>query len=298
MKRSHWIFLVVALLTAASIATWVWTSTLEDTRAPIRDGGPSWSPDGSRIAFHSSRTGGGDIYVMNADGSGVRQLTDHPASDGSPSWSPDGKQILFDSKRSGNFDIWVMNADGTGSKRLTRDPGRDLAPSWSPDGSKIAYMSDRVGAFQVYVMNADGAEDRRMTMVNTNWFPQWSPDGKSLAFHVRRDVHVLSVDATSFTRLTRDPDNGMYPSWSPTGDRIVFMSWRGGPTEVYVMNADGTNQARLTHTEKGDAIDPRWSPDGARIAYVHVPEGRDGDGPQVICTIGADGRDGKQLTGR
>ena len=76
------------------------------------------------------------------------------------------------------------------------------------------------------------------------------------------------------------------------------MSWRGGPSEVYVMNADGTNQTRLTHSEKGDAIDPRWSPDGSRIAYVRVPEGRDGNGPQVICTIGPDGRDGRQLTGR
>jgi Tol biopolymer transport system component len=138
-------------------------------------------------------------------------------------------------------------------------------------------------------MNADGSNLKQLTDFGTNWFPQWSPDGTKLAFHVGRDVHVLDITASRIMRLTIDPKNGMYPSWAPDGRRIAFMSWRDGPTEIYTMDADGSNQKRLTHTTEGDAIDPRWSPDGRQIAFVHVPRGRVADGPKIICVMDADG---------
>jgi len=120
------------------------------------DGVPAWSPDGQRIAFESDRDGDREIYVMNADGSGVTRLTDHDAPDALAAWSPDGQRIAFMSARDGDFDIYVMNADGSGVTRLTDNDAVDWAPDWSPDGQRIAFMSARDGDFDIYVMNAAG----------------------------------------------------------------------------------------------------------------------------------------------
>ena len=194
------------------------------TDDPGFDGSPSWSPDGSRIAFQSFRDGDGipnpEIYVMNADGSGQTRLTDNPGFDGSPSWSPDGGLIAFQSERDKNPDIYVMNADGSGQIRLTDDPEADWSPSWSPDGSRIAFESDRDGNFEIYVMNADGSGQ---------------------------------------TRLTDDPAYDGSPSWSPDGQRIAFDSVRDENSEIYVMNADGSGQTRLTDNPATDGS-PSWSP--------------------------------------
>jgi TolB protein len=103
------------------------------------DTAPTWSPDGSRIAFASTRGGDSDIYVMAADGSGVTRLTSSPANDGEPAWSPEGNRILFTSSRDEDEEIYVMNADGSGITRLTYHPGVDAGPNWSPDGTRIVF---------------------------------------------------------------------------------------------------------------------------------------------------------------
>lgn len=211
---------------------------------------------------------------MNLDGTGLRQLTDTPVAEGYPSWSPDGSRLLFESHTpDGNFDVYVMQADGTNVRRLTDHPRRDVGPAWSPDGLKIAFMSDRDGKeFNLYLMNADGSGLERLTEGETDWFPQFSPDGTQLAFHRWNDVHVMDLATREIRRVTHDPDNGMYPSWAPDGTRLAFMSWRGGPTAVYTMAADGSNQRLVVRMSVGSAIDPRWSPDGKSLLFVHVPE--------------------------
>jgi TolB protein len=123
----------------------------------------------------------------------------------------------------------------------------------------------------------------------------FSPDGRTLAFHVGRDVHTMRVPSGAEgaasggepRRLTTDPANGMYPSWSPDGRRLAFMSWRNGKTEIFTMNADGGDQQRLVSME-GDTVDPRWSPDGSQIAFVHLPDGMSGRAA-IICLVRADG---------
>lgn len=241
----------------------------------VRQGAPAWSPDGKQIAYYAEVGGKpADLFVMDADGSKSRQLTDTSEAEGYPAWKPDGREIAFESHTSdGNFDVYVMNADGSNVRRLTRDPRRDVAPAWSPDGRKIVFMSDRGRReFNLYWMNADGTDVEQLTSGETDWFPQFSPDGRRLAFHRWDDVHVMDLETRKPTRLTVAPDNGMYPTWSPDGSRIAFMSWRGGPAVIYTMNADGTNQAPLVQMASGSAIDPRWSPDGSSIVFVHVPE--------------------------
>ena len=140
---------------------------------------PSWSPDGTRIAFSSDRDGNKEVYVMNANGTGVTRLTENGATDFSPSWSPDGERIAFYSARHGNDDIFTMNPDGSEQLRITSSPEQDCignAP-WSPDGSRIAFFRNTDGQdWEIYVMNADGADGVRLTDNSIHdQHPSWRP---------------------------------------------------------------------------------------------------------------------------
>ena len=146
---------------------------------PVSD--PAWSPDGRKLAF--VRLNGLDrslIYVVNADGSGLRSRTPKPVGAyAAPAWSPDGRKLVFVSDRDGNSEVYVMNADGSGQRRLTRNTAFDGDPAWSPDGRSIAFRSSRDGNPEIYVMNADGNGQRNLTRspANERWFA-WAPGQK------------------------------------------------------------------------------------------------------------------------
>ena len=152
----------------------------------VVDSSPTWSPDGTKIAFVSYRDGNYEIYSMNADGTGVTRLTSNTVSDVDPSWSPDSTKIAFASYRDSSIypEIYVMNVDGTGQTRLTISTFKNLTPSWSPDGTKIAFASTRDnGYYQLYTMNPDGTGVTRMTNIsNGDGWPSWSHDGTKIAF--------------------------------------------------------------------------------------------------------------------
>ena len=227
----------------------------------------------ARIAFMSDRDGNWEIYVMDADGGNQRRLTNNPSRDISPSWSPDGKRIAFESDRDGHPDvipgwftseIYVMDNDGGNQQKLTNNPSRDTSPSWSPDGKRIAFQSDRDGNFnvEIYVIDADGSNPQNLTNNPTaDYFPSWSPDGKRIVFSAVREGHFK---------------NGL---------NLTF--------EIYVMDADGDNQQRLTENRKNDWF-PSWSPDGERIAFA---ADRKGDFENFeIYVMDADGGNQQKLT--
>jgi Tol biopolymer transport system component/subtilase family serine protease len=259
---------------------------------------PAWSPDGSKIAFHSNGDGDDEIYVMNADGTGQTQLTFNTATDWFPAWSPDGSKIAFHSNGDGDDEIYVMNADGTGQTQLTFNSTLDRHPAWSPDGLQIAFRSNRDGDDEIYVMNADGTGQTNLTNnPAVDWLASWRPvyvEAEKIAFTSDRDgdneIYVMNADGTDQIQLTFNTSLDRHPNWSPHRSLFVFSSDRDGDEEIYVMNADGSGQTQLTFNNSMDAI-PDWSPDGLQIAFR---SNRDGD--DEIYVMNVDGSDQTQLT--
>jgi len=148
--------------------------------------GPAWSRDGKKIAYYAfaqtQPSRNPEIWVMDADGSNSKKLTDHGMD---PSWSPDGRQIAFESRRDGIFQIYAMSSDGSNLRRLTKHNAEDSNPAWAPDGGSIAYISatgdDRRGLF---LIAPDGSDQHGLAHSKHQdfCFPSWSPDGKSIVF--------------------------------------------------------------------------------------------------------------------
>ena len=234
------------------------------TNSPAWDHRPAWSPDGTKILFlsmHCQVSGNlvtcdnAQIYVMNADGSGVIQLTQNPADAWEPAWSPSGAKILFSSRRDENWEVYAMNADGAGQANLTTNPAQDQEPAWSPDGSHIAFTSTRDGTSDIYVMNADGSSPVRLTTGGGSQ-SSWSPDGTKIAFVGVGGLSVINVDGSDLRSLTT---TASHAKWSPDGTKIAFTSYREGNWEIYVINPDGSGLLSLTNDPATD-IGPAWRP--------------------------------------
>jgi TolB protein len=257
---------------------------------------PAWSPDGSKIAFVSTRdstTGyNAEIYVMNADGTGQKRLTNNPSIDDSPTWSPDGSKIAFESRtgENDNYKIWVMNADGSGQpKQLTfNNAYEDGYPAWSPNGTKIAFDSNRAGVFEIYVMNTDGTEQ---TLVATSTFgneyhPTWSPDGSSIAFwsfldanfKENHDIYVMNTNGQGLTRLTTDLAKDEYPAWGRFAQNSLETPVRcgtGGTKALYMVLKPITCGDNYVEVYWGPTVYNPFYPPQGEFKYYNVWKAKD-----------------------
>ena len=250
------------------------------TDHPAADRFPGFSPNGRRIAFISDRGVTDDLYVMDSDSNNVIRLAHEGFSKFAPTWSPDGTRIAFSSFRFavGNWEIYVMEPDGNNLINLTNHKWWDLRPSWSPDGSKMAFTSMRDGGFNdprhIFVMNADGTGRRNLTadtQLTNSWNPSWSPDGRKIAFNSRlnfrgNDIFVIAAKGEELERLTNREGANIQPVYSPDGTKIAFVSTRDGGYNIYLMDTNGRDVARLTKTPHGtENLNPAWPHGGLAV---------------------------------
>ncbi|MEW6667130.1 MAG: PEP-CTERM sorting domain-containing protein [Thermodesulfobacteriota bacterium] len=231
------------------------TNSTQLTNSPGYEYNPSFSPDGTRIAYADDVTR--QLLIMNLDGSGKTAIyTSHSPSIGSfvaPAWSPDGSRILFKDGPYNSYDLWTIGVDGTGIIRVTTDGNNFGGISWSRDGTHILTVRrDNPGdssSEYLWRLNADGTNYVRLTAGAD--YPDWSPDGTKIA-QGNGDIYIMNMDGSSSNRITSNPAWEWDPSWSPDGTQIVF----GREGDLWKMNADGSGQVQLTST---GGIHADWS---------------------------------------
>ena len=250
----------------------------------------AWSPDSKSLAFSMA----GSLWLQNIDSNEAQQLTAGPGYDYQPDWSRDGKWIIYAKYDKSAVELWVLDVESRQAHALTTDGLVNLEPRFSPDGKRIAFVSTAFhGRFHIFAARfKDGslADVQRMTGETRSTLPRyyysafdheispaWSPDGADLLFVSNRG-HVYGTGG--FWRMKSEPGAEPHeihyeetawkarPTFSPDGKRIVYASYLGQAWhQLWVMPAQGGDAFPLSYGEF-DNINPRWSPNGERIAYI------------------------------
>lgn len=241
------------------------------TYGPGEKGFPSWSPDGTKIAYQSAQNGQWDIYTVPAQGGTPTRITNNPADDENPMWTPDGSKISFVSFRQG-WAIWVHDL-ATGQETMLMQYAS--CHCWSPDGSKIVYSKYVDGYNNLYVLNINTGIETKLTYnSNTTAWPDWSHDGQSIVYNlgdVNPTVWVIPAQGGTPTQIL---SGAYFPKWHPSDNKIAF--WSGTDQNTYglwVYDLQKQHLTQITYTlPPTGCYDPAWSPDGTTITFCSAME--------------------------
>ncbi len=231
----------------------------------------------SRILFTSEALKAKELFVMDYDGTNIRQLTRNGSLNITPAWSPDGLAAAMTSYQSGAPNLFLIDALSGKATFQYKQAGLQTAPAWSPDGKYLAFSSTHEGNSEVYVMNASSKKVQRLTIhPSVDSSPSWSPTGRELVFTSDRlgrpQLFVMDAEGGNLRRLTYYGDYNDSPAWSPRGDKIAYVSRVEGRFNILTIDVNGENVEQLTTT--GSNEDPCWSPDGYRIVFSSLHGGQ------------------------
>lgn len=230
---------------------------------------PSWSPDGSKIAYACKKEGTKfELCLMNADGSDQHTLTQNDYNDWNPRWSPDGKSLVFSSSEFQYAHIHIFDLFTNTSQRLILPEGNEGGGRWAPDGSRILYTADRGGYLNLFIYDLQKNQEKALTDFGRDDRGSWSPDGNQIVF-VRTlstagissivDLFLIDADGKNLRQLTDDLLLENWPTFSPDGKWILFSRSMGTENQLLVIPVEGGVPAPLFHSGViGDA--PDWTP--------------------------------------